>query len=188
MLKVLKPAIISDIDGTLTKSDLMGHICYMIGKDWTRGGAVYFFNVLNARGYKILYLSARSLTQLDSTRNYLAGIKQDGSGLPDGPLMLNPCGLMKALMSEVAKKSRIFKENILAEISDLFGQEYNPFYSGVGNRTGDALAYSAIGIPTNLIFIINKQNKEKGEFVSIRNFKDSQLQIDIFFPEISRLR
>jgi phosphatidate phosphatase PAH1 len=177
--------VISDIDGTITKSDLMGHLCYLLGMDWTKGGAVYFFNILAKRGYKLLYLSARSLNQLDSTRNYLAGIKQEKMILPDGPLFLNPCGLIKALVSEMAKKSRFFKENTLMNLRILFNGRI-PFHSGIGNRAGDGLAYEAIGIPREMNFIINKHGKEKGEFVSIKNFKDTKLDIDRFFPPIIR--
>lgn len=175
--------VISDIDGTLTKSDLMGHLCQLVGKDWTRGGVVYFYNNLISKGYKILYLTARSLSQIDSTRSYLMQIYQDRQTLPDGPLILNHVGMMNALISELAKKSRIFKEKVLREIGNLFPE--NPFHSGIGNRLGDGLAYAAIGIHKELIFIIDKKGKEKGDHVSIKNFKDPRLKIDLCFPRIS---
>lgn len=175
--------IISDIDGTLTKSDFMGHLCQLVGKDWTRGGVVYLYHILVSKGYKILYLTARSLSQLDSTRSYLMQIYQDRQTLPDGPLILNHVGMMNALMSELAKKSKIFKERVLNEIKELFPS--NPFHSGFGNRLGDALAYAAIGIQKELIFIIDKKGKEKGDHVSIKNFKDPKLKIDLCFPMVS---
>lgn len=177
--------IISDIDGTLTKSDLLGHIFYYLGKDWTRGSAVYFFNLLMERGYHIIYLTARSLSQIESTRTYLNTIKQDERRLPDGPLMMNPSGVLKALASELAKKSKEFKERILSEIKSLFPEGYSPFYSGVGNRSGDADAYAAVGIPRDRIFIINKKGKEKGDFISINNFKDSRLPIESLFQNLN---
>ncbi|OMJ78980.1 hypothetical protein SteCoe_21108 [Stentor coeruleus] len=177
--------IISDIDGTLTKSDLLGHIFYYLGKDWTRGSAVYFFNLLMERGYHIIYLTARSLSQIESTRTYLNTIKQDEKRLPDGPLMMNPSGVLKALASELAKKSKEFKEKILNEIKFLFPEGYFPFYSGIGNRSGDADAYAAVGIPRDRIFIINKKGKEKGDFISINNFKDSRLPIESLFQNLN---
>ncbi|OMJ90238.1 hypothetical protein SteCoe_7440 [Stentor coeruleus] len=177
--------VISDIDGTLTKSDLLGHIFYYLGKDWTRGSAVYFFNLLMERGYHIIYLTARSLSQIESTRTYLNTIKQDERRLPDGPLMMNPSGVLKALASELAKKSKEFKERILNEIKSLFPEDYFPFYSGVGNRSGDADAYAAVGIPRDRIFIINKKGKEKGDFISINNFKDSRLPIESLFGNLN---
>ena len=174
--------IISDVDGTLTKSDFMGHLCQLIGKDWTKGGVVYLYNLLVSKGYRIVYLTARSLSQLDTTRNYLMQVYQDRQTLPDGPLILNHVGMMNALMSELAKKSRIFKERVLNEIKQLFPS--NPFHSGFGNRLGDALAYAAVGIQKELIFIIDKKGKEKGDHVSIKNFKDPKLRIDLCFPQV----
>ena len=174
--------VISDIDGTLTKSDLMGHVFQMFGADWTRGGVVYFFQRLEAKGYKILYLTARSLGQLDTTRDYLMQIRQENSTLPDGPLFLNPVGMMSALMSELAKKSKDFKERVLNEINEMF--DVNPFHSGIGNRLGDSIAYASVGIPREMIFIIDKKGKEKGDHVTIKNFKDSSLKIETSFPQL----
>ena len=177
--------VITDIDGTLTKSDILGHLFYYVGKDWTKGGAAYFLNILNQRGYKIIYLSARSLAQLQSTRTYLENVMQDGRKLPDGPLLLNPCNLWQSFISEISKKSKQFKEKMLRNVLDLFSENCRPFFAGIGNRAGDAIAYERVGVPVNYIFIINKKNKEKGEFVSIKNFKDPILRIDWFFPVIS---
>lgn len=175
--------VISDIDGTLTKSDLMGHVHQMFGSDYTRGGVVYFFQRLEEKGYKILYLTARSLGQIDTTRDYLMQIRQEGSTLPDGPLFLNPVGIFTALVSEMKKKSKDFKERVLTEIKEIFGN--NPFHSGIGNRLGDSIAYASVGIHRDMIFIIDKKGKEKGDHVTIKNFKDSKLKIEISFPQIN---
>jgi phosphatidate phosphatase PAH1 len=174
--------VVTDIDGTLTKSDAVGIAMGYIGQDWTRGGVVYFYNILKSRGYKILYLSSRSIKQLEVTRNYLNKVNQSSQSLPDGPLLLNPNNLWLSLINEVSKKSHIFKLETLKNVLNLFPPGGFPFYVGIGNRTGDAMAYSNLGIPRDLIFIINKKNKEKGDFVSIKNFKDPKLKIDIIFP------
>ena len=179
--------VVTDIDGTLTKSDLLGILLFYFGRDWTRGGSVYFFNLLHQRGYKIIYLSARSFPQIEDTRAYLGKIQQGDKVLPDGPLLLNPSGLWESLMSEIKKKSKHFKENMLKNVLHLFPQDYNPFHAGIGNREGDATAYDRVGIPNNYTFIINKKGKEKGSFVSIKNFKDSKLRIDVFFPDLRAL-
>ena len=179
--------VISDVDGTITKSDILGHIFELFGKDWTKGGAVYLYNILSHRGYKILYLTARSLDQLSFTRTYLAKITEDGEKLPIGPLILNPTGLWNSLVSEISKKSKDFKATILDIIKDLFPANYMPFYAGFGNREGDAIAYAQAGVPLNHIYIINKKNKEKGEFVSLKNFKDNKLRIDASFPRINNI-
>ena len=90
-------------------------------------------------------------------------------------------------MSEISKKSKDFKATILDIIKDLFPANYMPFYAGFGNREGDAIAYAQAGVPLNHIYIINKKNKEKGEFVSLKNFKDNKLRIDASFPRINNI-
>lgn len=68
--------IISDVDGTITKSDVMGHIMPILGKDWTHEGVAKLFNLITNNGYKIIYLTARALCQVKMTKKYLKGIKQ----------------------------------------------------------------------------------------------------------------
>lgn len=65
--------IVSDIDGTITKSDLWGHFYSMLGKggEWTHPGICALYTKIVNNGYKILYLSARSVTQIYQTKNYL---------------------------------------------------------------------------------------------------------------------
>lgn len=55
--------IISDIDGTITKSDVLGHILPMVGKDWAQLGVAELFTKIEQNGYKLLYLSARAIGQ-----------------------------------------------------------------------------------------------------------------------------
>lgn len=89
--------VISDIDGTITKSDVLGHILPIVGKDWAQSGVAQLFTKIQANGYRLLYLSARAIGQARVTREYLRSIKQDDLSLPDGPLLLNPTSLMSAL-------------------------------------------------------------------------------------------
>ena len=51
--------VISDIDGTITKSDVLGHILPVIGRDWAQSGVAELFSKIRANGYHIMYLSAR---------------------------------------------------------------------------------------------------------------------------------
>ncbi len=68
--------VISDIDGTITKSDVLGHILPIIGNDWSQSGVAQLFTQINANGYKMLYLSARAIGQAQVTREYLKSIRQ----------------------------------------------------------------------------------------------------------------
>lgn len=46
--------IISDVDGTITKSDILGHLCYFLGKDWTHKGITGLYDLIVKNGYKII--------------------------------------------------------------------------------------------------------------------------------------
>lgn len=109
--------VVSDIDGTITKSDVLGHILPIIGNDWSQSGVAQLFTQIQDNGYKMLYLSARAIGQAQITREYLRSIKQGDVTLPDGPLLLNPTSLMSALHREVIeKKPEDFKIACLKDI------------------------------------------------------------------------
>jgi hypothetical protein len=63
--------VISDLDGTITRSDVLGHIFPIFGKDWSHKGVVKLYNDIVKNGYKILYLTARAICQSDHTKFYL---------------------------------------------------------------------------------------------------------------------
>ena len=48
-------------DGTITKSDVLGHILPIIGRDWAQSGVAQLFTQIQDNGYKMLYLSARAI-------------------------------------------------------------------------------------------------------------------------------
>ena len=60
------PIVISDIDGTITKSDALGHVLNMIGRDWTHIGVAKLYGDIVANGYNIFYLTSRSVGQADN--------------------------------------------------------------------------------------------------------------------------
>nr|XP_034185716.1 phosphatidate phosphatase LPIN3 isoform X2 [Osmia lignaria] len=156
--------VISDIDGTITKSDVLGHILPIVGKDWAQSGVAQLFTKIKNNGYKLLYLSARAIGQAKVTREYLKSIKQGDLSLPEGPLLLNPTSLISAFHREVIeKKPEEFKISCLSDIQALFPEGSKPFYAGYGNRINDVWAYRAVGIPTMRIFTINHRGELKHE-------------------------
>ncbi|CAK9817447.1 Phosphatidate phosphatase LPIN2 [Anthophora plagiata] len=156
--------VISDIDGTITKSDVLGHILPIVGKDWAQSGVAQLFTKIKNNGYKLLYLSARAIGQAKVTREYLKSIRQGDLSLPDGPLLLNPTSLISAFHREVIeKKPEEFKISCLSDIQALFPEGSKPFYAGYGNRINDVWAYRAVGIPTMRIFTINHRGELKHE-------------------------
>ena len=89
--------VVSDIDGTITKSDALGHVLTLIGRDWTHIGVAKLYTDIYRNGYKIMYLTSRAIGQADSTRDYLKGINQNNYQLPEGPVIMSPDRLMASL-------------------------------------------------------------------------------------------
>ena len=148
--------IISDIDGTITKSDILGYIYPLFGKDWSHDGVTDLFTNLYKNGYKIIYLTARAIGQSTMTKNYLNNLIQEQNKLPPGPMLMSPDGLFSALKREVIqRKPHLLKIPLLTEIKNLFPENIKPFYAGFGNRDTDAIAYRYLDIPLNNIFIVD---------------------------------
>ncbi|TKA33130.1 hypothetical protein B0A50_00683 [Salinomyces thailandicus] len=115
------PIVISDIDGTITKSDVLGHVLNSLGRDWTHQGVAKLFTEISQNGYNFLYLTSRSVGQADTTRTYLDGVVQDGYKLPKGPVILSPDRTIAALRREIyLRKPEIFKMACLRDIMALF--------------------------------------------------------------------
>ncbi|XP_024136227.1 phosphatidate phosphatase LPIN2 [Oryzias melastigma] len=154
--------IISDIDGTITKSDVFGQILPQLGKDWTHQGIAKLYHSVHENGYKFLYCSARAIGMADMTRGYLHWVNDRGTLLPQGPLMLSPSSLFSAFHREIIeKKPEKFKIECLTDIKNLFLPNTQPFYAAFGNRKSDVFAYKQVGVPVCRIFTVNP----KGELI-----------------------
>uniref|UniRef100_A0A8C1KVL3 phosphatidate phosphatase n=1 Tax=Cyprinus carpio TaxID=7962 RepID=A0A8C1KVL3_CYPCA len=177
--------IISDIDGTITKSDALGHILPQLGKDWTHHGIAKLYHKIHQNGYKFLYCSARAIGMADITKGYLQWVNDRGTVLPKGPVLLAPSSLFSALHREVIeKKPEVFKIACLTDIRDLFSPVTQPFYAAFGNRTNDAYAYKEVGVPETHIFTVNPrgeliQEKTKGNKSSYSHLSEL---VDHVFP------
>lgn len=207
--KSLTPIVISDIDGTITKSDALGHVLNLFGRDWTHLGVATLFQDIHANGYNIIYLTARSVGQADTTRQYLESINQDGGvRLPKGPVILLPDRTMAALKREVIlKKPEVFKMACLSDIKSLYfkraqtngsesghddeDDDRTPFYAGFGNRITDAISYRSVKIPSHRIFTINPNGEVHMELLELAGYRSSYLHIgelvDHFFPPLRQV-
>lgn len=189
---VKTPIVISDIDGTITKSDVMGHFMNTIGRDWTHVGVAKLYTDIAANGYNIFYLTSRSVGQADTTRGYLHGVVQEGYKLPKGPVIMSPDRTIAALRREVyLRKPEVFKMACLRDIMGLFNQRETPFYAGFGNRFTDALSYRSVNIPQQRIFTINSNAEVSLDLISLHRYKTGYVSmrelVDHFFPPISML-
>ncbi|CAN4121653.1 unnamed protein product [Withania somnifera] len=179
--------VISDVDGTITKSDVLGQFMPLVGKDWTHSGIARLFCAIKENGYQLLFLSARAIVQAYLTKSFLFNLKQDGKSLPPGPVVISPDGLFPSLYREVIRRApHEFKIACLEDIKALFPPDYNPFYAGFGNRDTDELSYRKIGIPEGKIFIINP----KGEVainhqIDVKSYTSLHTLVNDMFPPTS---
>jgi hypothetical protein len=152
--------VISDIDGTITKSDVMGNVMPLIGRDWSHAGVTQLFSNIAKNDFEFVYLTSRSIGQAAVTRTYIQDLKQVEFMLPYGPIVMCPDSLFTAFKREVVdRKPQEFKIGALREVQQLFAKDYNPFYAGFGNRDTDDISYRAVGIHPNKIFIINPRSE-----------------------------
>ncbi|KAA0710804.1 Phosphatidate phosphatase LPIN1 [Triplophysa tibetana] len=181
--------VISDIDGTITRSDTLGHILPTLGKDWTHQGIARLYHRVSQNGYKFMYCSARAIGMADMTRGYLHWVNERGTMLPMGPVLLSPSSLFSAFHREVIeKKPEKFKIECLTDIKNLFLPNKEPFYAAFGNRATDVYSYKEVGVPLNRIFTVNP----KGELVqehaktNISSYGRLCEVVDHVFPPLTR--
>ncbi|XP_021745503.1 phosphatidate phosphatase PAH1-like [Chenopodium quinoa] len=179
--------VISDVDGTITRSDVLGQFMPLVGKDWSQSGVARLFSAIKENGYQLLFLSARAIVQAYLTKSFLFNLKQDGKTLPNGPVVISPNGLFPSLFREVIRRApHEFKIACLEDIKALFPPDYNPFYAGFGNRDTDELTYRKLGIPKGKIFIINP----KGEVainhrIDVKSYTSLHTLVNDMFPPTS---
>jgi len=150
--------IVSDVDGTITKTDFLGHVLPIFGKDWTQPGIAPLFTNLRRNGYFILYLTSRPIGQSQQTKDFLQSVYQDGKMLPQGPLVMSPDRMLPSVKREIIyKRPELFKMAALKDIRSLFPADHNPFHAGFGNRDTDAISYKSVGIPLEKVFIVDSR-------------------------------
>ena len=180
--------VVSDVDGTITKSDVLGHLAPMVGKDWSHAGVASLYNDITDNGYKMMFLTSRAISHASGTRKYLSSLRQGDQTLAQGPVMCAPDPLSKALFREVVTRNpQRFKIRCLQDIRNLFPSGYNPFHAGFGNRETDVESYLAVGVPQHRVFTINP----KGEVVCettkrVKQYTLSEVNelVHEMFPEI----
>ncbi|XP_042476745.1 phosphatidate phosphatase PAH1-like isoform X2 [Macadamia integrifolia] len=179
--------VISDVDGTITKSDVLGQFMPLVGKDWTQSGVARLFSAIKENGYQLLFLSARAIVQAYLTKSFLLNLKQDGKTLPIGPVVISPDGLFPSLYREVIRRApHEFKISCLEDIKALFPKDYNPFYAGFGNRDTDELSYRKIGIPKGKIFIINPKGEVAiNNCIDVKSYTSLHTLVNDMFPPTS---
>ncbi|KAH7297530.1 hypothetical protein KP509_25G000600 [Ceratopteris richardii] len=179
--------VISDVDGTITKSDVLGQFMPLVGRDWSQSGVTGLFSAIKENGYEVLFLSARAISQAYLTRQFLVNLEQNGKRLPEGPILISPDGLIPSLYREVVKRTpHEFKISCLEVIRRLFPDHVNPFYAGFGNRDTDEISYLKVGIPLGKIFLINPKGEVMvNRHVHAKTYTSIHALVDNMFPPVS---
>uniref|UniRef100_A0A8R1DHF3 SAM-dependent MTase TRM10-type domain-containing protein n=1 Tax=Caenorhabditis japonica TaxID=281687 RepID=A0A8R1DHF3_CAEJA len=188
LYKWYEQLVISDIDGTITKSDVLGHVIPAIGGTWAHAGVAELYTRIKNNGYKMVYLSSRAIGQSHTTKQYLKSIAQDSKQLPDGPVLLSPTSIITAFRREVIeRRPEEFKIAALTDLKQLFPSS-NPFYAGFGNRITDVVSYDAVAVTAARILIIDPSGKVKrSDSVGLElSYKSMATDtVDYMFPPLS---
>eukprot|EP00277_Geminigera_cryophila_P005355 CAMPEP_0179423546 /NCGR_PEP_ID=MMETSP0799-20121207/11075_1 /TAXON_ID=46947 /ORGANISM="Geminigera cryophila, Strain CCMP2564" /LENGTH=385 /DNA_ID=CAMNT_0021197863 /DNA_START=12 /DNA_END=1169 /DNA_ORIENTATION=+ len=179
--------VISDVDGTITKSDLLGHIAPAFGIQWAQKGVAQLLTRIQENNYKVLYLTARPIGQADATKTYLKSVHENGVRLPVGPVITSPDGMFRSLHREVIlRRPEDFKIECLSTIKNLFPEASLPFYAGFGNRHTDVTSYQAVKIPDSRIMIINPQGEVHNPLnqTRISSYDGLRELVDLMFPPV----
>ncbi|ETN82151.1 LNS2 protein [Necator americanus] len=181
--------VISDIDGTITKSDVLGHVIPAIGGTWAHAGVAELYTRIKNNGYKMVYLSSRAIGQSHTTKQYLRSIAQDSKQLPDGPVLLSPTSVLIAFRREVIeRRPEEFKIAALTDLKKLFPVK-QPFFAGFGNRETDVTSYRAVGIMPARILIIDPSGRVRRSdsvgYVSSYSSMATET-VDYLFPPLMR--
>lgn len=142
--------IISDLDGTLTKSDFYGMVNNIISRNHIHNGYIEFIEKVHENGYQVVWLTMRSISMYTLSKNYI----KMHTKVP-GPLLPWPEQILSALKKELTKNTIDPKAFLLRNVREVFPEEVNPFVGALGNRENDALAYTAAEIPLDRIFLVN---------------------------------
>lgn len=156
--------VITDIDGTITTSDIKGFLVGNVGVDVHHEGVVEFFNKVSFNGYNVLYLTARPVAFDTMTREYVFETLQkvDGSlpdfvrySMPNGPLFMSPISAKAAITAD----ADVMKLKTLKCILSLFDLKQDVVLGAYGNKNTDTEAYLKSGIRGERVFLINENSK-----------------------------
>ena len=122
-------AVVFDIDGTVTLSDVAGHAANLLPGDAspTHAGVCELACELVARGYALFFLTSRPLlgvSGIERTRRFLFEVATDspsGFRMPHAPVLTTTHrDALGALFDELGGKSRSFKSATLKQLRDVF--------------------------------------------------------------------
>lgn len=101
---------------TKIRSDFLGAILPILGKDWTQPGIAPLFANIHRNGYQVLYLTSRAIGQIGFTRDFVKSVHQDGKNLPQGPIISSPDQLLSCFKREIVFSKPEVKPIIIKDL------------------------------------------------------------------------
>ncbi|XP_040580012.1 phosphatidate phosphatase LPIN2 [Lepeophtheirus salmonis] len=176
--------VISDVDGTITESDLEGQIFSQLGRSVHYFDVIPLFKAIRMRGYKIIYLTARSIAQDETTRYYLFN-KLGLLGLPKGPLLMSPKPAAETLYESTVGTPRYTKASNLNDLLNLFNDKDNVVKGAYGNVQSDSEAYQDVGISKSLIYLIEYGNLRREDRTDeVSSYHNEIRKLDETYPRL----
>lgn len=149
---------VSDVDGTLTTSELIEGVASVFGTlPPAHPGAATLFQGLASKGYRPIYLTARSSNLVARTRGFVTNKK-----FPEGVVMTTEA----STFGLSGDKAVDYKTEILQGLED---RGFKVAY-GFGNTKVDAEAFANVNIPDSQKYFFNF--KDYSAFGGGASFKD----------------
>ncbi|RYZ78458.1 MAG: hypothetical protein EOP04_29685 [Proteobacteria bacterium] len=158
VVKKDSPIAVSDVDGTLTSSELAAASQLLGISPTAHAGAADALTILHNKGYHIVYLTARAEWFSDKTRTWLSANKF-------------PPGTVRTTQSKAGfngAQAANYKINELSYLKDNVGLKVE---YGFGNKASDIAAYAEIGVPSDNSFFFMLPEAAPTA-VNVRDYRD----------------
>lgn len=143
--------VVSDIDGTLTATELAAAVDVIGGSANPHPAAAATLRLLKAKGYEILYLTARSEWLGAATRRWLSD-----RGFP--------LGTIRTTSSKIPASGQAAVNYKAAQLEQLYEQSGIVPTIAIGNKNTDVAAYALAGIEPDQSFYINLNSDLAGGY------------------------
>lgn len=84
---------------------MLGYILPAFGLNWHYHDLLSIYCKIESRGYKIIYLTARSFSEMKGTRTYIESVQHGEYKLPKGPIFMYPKSFMSVLKTDIITKT-----------------------------------------------------------------------------------
>lgn len=162
--------VVSDIDGTITKSNARGVIDTILTQNYRYchdGICQLLSSMTEQPNTQVLYVTSRPIGVASHTRKFLANVRQGDHQLPAGPMLGFGGTVPQILFMElISKNTHHFKAEILwRQVVQPFRKVSHAtsaspiFLAGLGNTIMDVQAYHMAGIDLGKIYLIDKRSR-----------------------------